>query len=200
MNGNPESEPRRDREANLAYGTSNELDRAVRDDINAITTDSLLTARDAANELTRAIEQADAAPLALAEIRDTIDRLASQADQPFAELEGLLAAPATAGLALERDLLAELLKDGVAGQQVLKRGLLFCKHRRYAEAIEWWTLHRRGLDPTTSGQHLLLLIMEAMTLFWACEPLRAEVVRDQVRVHPMFAKIRARLGNPSHSK
>ncbi len=154
MNSDPNPEPLRDREANLAFSTSHELERAVWDDINAITADSLLTHRDAADELTRAIEQADAAPLALAEIRDTLDRLAEQTSSPLSELESLLAAPATESLALERGLLAELLRDGAVGQQVIKRGLLFCKHRRYADAIEWWTLNRRGLGHS-GNRHLL---------------------------------------------
>jgi hypothetical protein len=195
-NPNPEPEPRRQREANLALGTSNELERAVRDDIDAIRADSLLTQLDAADELTRAIEQSDAAPLAFTEIRDTIDRLAKQVDSSFSELEGLLAAPATSSLALERGLLAELLKEGAEGQQILKRGLLFCKHKRYSDAIEWWTLHRRGLDQQTSGQHLLLLVMESLTLLWAAEPRRAEMVRDQVRAHPLFKVVSARLTEP----
>jgi hypothetical protein len=190
-------EPRRDREADLTYGTSHELERAVRDDINSITADSLLTQRDAADELTRAIEQADAAPLALAEIRDTIDRLTVQTSSPFSELESLLAAPATEGLALERGLVAELLRDGAVGQQILKRGLLFCKHRRYSDAIEWWTLQRRGLDPQTSSQHLLLLIMESLTLLWASDARRAEIMRDQVKAHPLFKAVSARLANQS---
>jgi hypothetical protein len=192
----PEPKPRRDREANLAFGASNDLDRAVRDDLNAIMGDSLLTLRDAADEITRAIEQADVAPLALAEIRDTIDRLSSQTDSPFAELESLLAAPATNGLALERGLLAELLTEGAEGQQILKRGLLFCKHRRYPEAIEWWRLQRRGLDPRTSRLHLLLLIMESLTHLWASDPRQAEFVRNQVKAHPLFKTVRGQQTEP----
>ena len=159
------------------------LDRAVRADLDKIRFDALLAHQDASTDLTRAIEDSVRAPLAVAEISGVLDRLESPV---FTELAGLLDSTEASGLQMEKHLLKELLNEGAGGQAILKRGLTFVKHKRFKEAVEWWTLNRRNLDAATSRLHLFLLIMESLTHFWAGDHERAAATRDQVRAHKLF--------------
>ena len=181
----PEPEPRPARESNLAADTSGALDRAVQHDLQRIRVESLLARQDSAQELTRALDASLAEPLALDEISRGLDRLEGQTVPSFSELEGLLAAPETTGLTMERNLLTELMKDGGEAQSILRKGLVFLKHRRYPEALEWWSLHRRGLDRESSRLALLLLVMETLTHLWSGHPEQAAAVRSRVAAHPL---------------
>jgi hypothetical protein len=186
----PEPKPRPAPEANLAAGTSGALDRIVEQDLQRIRAESLLARQDSAQELTRALDASLAEPLAMDEITRGLDRLEGQTVPSFAELEGLLAAPETTGLTMERNLLAELMKDGGEAQSILKKGLVFLKHRRYAEALEWWSLHRQGLDAESSRLALLLLVMETLTHLWSGHPDRAAASRRMVAAHPLARQIK----------
>jgi hypothetical protein len=187
---NPEDEPKPARDANLVADASGMLDRAVQQDLQRIRAESLLARQDSAQELTRALDASLAEPLVLNEIAMWLDRPGAQAVPTFSELEGLLAAPETSGLTMERSLLAELMKDGGETQSILKKGLVFLKHRRYPEALEWWTLHRQSLDQSTSRLALLLLVMETLTHIWSGNLERAAAVRAQVTAHPLFRQIK----------
>jgi hypothetical protein len=180
----PEDRPR------LVAGTAGAggLDRAVREDLESIRAESLLARQDAVADLTKEIEQSIGAPLALSEITRAIDRLEGVSLPSFSELEQLVATPDTSRLTLEGNYLADLMEGGPQARAILKSGLLFLKHRRYAEAIEWWTLQRRDLDSKTNRLYLLLLIMEALTHLWAGDTERAAVVQAMVRAHPLSAR------------
>ncbi len=190
MSPDPESPPAR--EANLIADTSASLDRIVQQDLQRIRAESLLARQDSAQELTRALDASLAEPLALNEITRSLDRLEGQALPSFSELEGLLAAPEMTALTLERNLLAELIRDGGSTQSILKKGLVFLKHRRFPEALEWWSLNRQGLDPVSSRLALLLLVMETLTHLWSGHPERAAVARAQINAHPLFKQLQPR--------
>jgi hypothetical protein len=187
---NPENDPKPARDANLVADTSGMLDRAVRQDLQRIRAESLLARQDSAQELTRSLDASLAEPLVLGEISMGLERLEAQAVPSFSELEGLLAAPETTGLTMERNLLAELMRDGGETRSILRKGLVFLKHRRYPEAIEWWTLHRRGLDQASSRPALLLLVMETLTHIWSGHLDRAAAARSQVTAHPLFRQLK----------
>ena len=174
------------REANLSLDTNGAIDRAVREDLERIRAESRLAREDSAQGLTRALEEALSEPLALSDIDRGLDRLEGKSLPSYSELESLLAAPELHNLGMERNLLAELMGEAGETQAILKRGIVFLKHRRFAEALEWWTLHRNGLDPNSSRLSLLLLVMEALTHFWSGHPERAAQVRLQVMSHPLF--------------
>ena len=169
-------------------GRSGGLDRAVLDDLATIRAQGLLAHQDASAELAGEIERSLAAPLALSEINGALDRLDGLTLPSFAELEQLVTSTDSASMAIEGNLLARLLEDGGQARSILKSGLALLKHHRYREAIEWWTLNRRGLNPATSRLHLLVLIMESLTHLWAGDPDRAATVRAQIRVHPLMPK------------
>jgi hypothetical protein len=188
MSTEPESQSPRD--ANLVSDASGGLDRAVQQDLQRIRTESLLARQDSAQELTRALDASLAEPLVLSEITRGLDKLEGHALPSFSELESLLAAPETTGLSMERDLLADLIKDGGEAQSILKKGLLFIKHRRYAEALEWWGIHRQGLDSSSSRLALLLMVMETLTHLWSGHPEKAASVRNQVMAHSLVRRMR----------
>jgi hypothetical protein len=187
---NKDPAPRPNREGNLTFDASGAIDRAVQQDLERIRAESLLARQDSAQELTRALDASLAEPLALSELNAGLDRLESPGLPSFSELEALMAAPESSGLSMERNLLADLIRDGGETQAILKKGLVFVKHRRFAEANEWWALNRQNLDPSSSRLSLLLLVMETLTHLWAGQPDRAAVVRNQVKSHPLFHKHR----------
>jgi hypothetical protein len=188
MSNDPKPVPAR--EANLAFGTSGAIDRAVQQDLERILAESLLARQDSAQELTRALDASLAEPLALSELKGGLDRLENQGQPTLSELESLLAAPESAGLTMEKNLLADLMRDGGETQSILRKGLIFLRHRRFAEALEWWGLNRQGLDHASSRLSLLLLVMETLTHLWAGQPDRAAAARHQVTSHPLFQKHR----------
>jgi hypothetical protein len=187
---NTDHQRQSEREANLVFDTSGLLDRAVQEDLQRIRAESLLARQDSAQELTRALDASLAEPLVLSEITSHLDRLEGQTVPSYAELENLLAAPETRDLSMERNLLAQLMSEGGDTQGILKKGFVFLKHRRFAEALEWWTLHRQSLDPSSSRLSLLLLVMETLTHLWSGHAERAAAVRCQVTAHPLFPKHR----------
>ena len=187
---NKDSAPRPNREGNLTFDASGAIDRAVQQDLERIRAESLLARQDSAQELTRALDASLAEPLALSELNAGLDRLESPGLPSFSELEALMAAPESSGLSMERNLLADLIRDGGETQAILKKGLVFLKHRRFSEALEWWSLNRQSLDLSSSRLSLLLLVMETLTHLWAGQPDRAAVVRNQVKSHPLFHKHR----------
>ncbi len=159
------------------------LDRAIREDLERMRVNEILAREDASSTLMRAIEESVRQPLAVAEVTSVLDRLESPL---LAEFKGMLDGPASGGLQMEKHLLDELLREGTEGQLILKRGLAFLKHRRYGEALEWWSLNRRNLDASTSQLHLLLLLMESLTHLWAGDRERAEATRDKIRAHKLY--------------
>ncbi len=108
----------------------------------------------------------------------------------FSELEDLLVTREMAGFEVESNLLTDLLHEGVEVQVSLKKGLVFLRAKRYAQAIEWWSLNRAELDPRTSRLHLLLVIMECLTYFWAGDEDRMEASRDQLHAHPLYRQLK----------
>jgi hypothetical protein len=184
MSDDPQSRPVR--QGDLVADPSAAIERAVEQDLQRIRAEYLLARNDSANELARDLDAAATEPLTLGEITGSLDRLEGAVLPSWSELEGLLAAPETAGLSMERSLLADLIKDGGDSVRIIKKGLVFLKHRRYPEALEWWTLNRQGLDPTTSRLSLLLLVMETLTHLWSGHPERAAAVRSQVMAHRLF--------------
>ena len=144
--------------------------------------------------LTRALEQDLAGPLAPAELEAALARGADAAAPSVGQLEGLLALADTGSAAVELDgiTLGALLDRDAAVATILRRGLAFLKRGKFAEAAEWWSLHRSQLDPTKQRLDLLLLLLEAFTHTLAGDHARAAAVRAQIRKHPLYLKLRAR--------
>jgi hypothetical protein len=160
------------------------LDRVVSEDLDRFLLESAVARQDAAAELTR--ELMSSASLELGDATAALERLEGAAVPSMSELENLLSSPEAEGLRIDANLLTDLLREGVEGQTVLKRGLAFLKHRKYPLALEWWALNRAALDPGGSKLYLLLLIMEALTHQFAGDKERAAACQAKVFAHPLF--------------
>jgi hypothetical protein len=141
-------------------------------------TDDLLT-----RELAEQLEE----PLTLAELRPMLVR--DEAKLPDLDrLETLLTRDVDAQL--DGITLSSLLDRGGKDTKILQRGLVFLRKQRYTEALEWWSLHREGLDATEERLSLLLLLMEAFTHELAGDEARAAKVRERIRAQPIVQRLR----------
>ena len=164
--------------------------RGIESGIARLMTDSMLAREEAAEMLMLERELEVAGALAPSELGAALARMAD-ADPSLDELEGLLARDAD-DIAMDGIALATLVDRGGDDVTVLKRGLLFLKHRRFAEAAEWWTLQRQALDPSRRRFELLMLLMEAFTHTLASDPDAAARTKKRIREHPEYALLKAK--------
>lgn len=159
-------------------GPEDRLDRMV--------TENLLARSDAGIEdlLSRDL----AGPLSPGDLRDALVRVDARTDPTVAELEGSLSLDAA--IALDGITLAELVDGRGDDLKIVKRGLTFLKARRWAEALEWWSLHRERLEPSRDRLGLLLLLMEGFTHRLAGDPRRAADVHARIVAHPVYRRMR----------
>ena len=159
----------------LARSTDdNRLDRIV--------TENLLARSDAGIEDLLARDLAG--PLSPGDLRDALVRVDERNDPSVADLENSLSLESA--LSLDGITLADLVDKSGSDLKIIKRGLTFLKNRRYAEALEWWTLHRENLSPTQDRLGLLLLLMEGFTHRLAGDHRRAA----DVNAHPLYRRMR----------
>ena len=129
-----------------------------------------------------------AGPLSPGDLRDALVRVDARTDPTVAELEGSLTLDSA--LALDGITLAELVDKSGDDMKIIKRGLTFLRKRMFAEALEWWTLHREKLDPAKERLGLLLLLMEGFTHRLAGDNRRAADVHARINAHPLFRRMR----------
>ena len=129
-----------------------------------------------------------AGPLSPGDLRDALVRVDARTDPTVAELEGSLTLDSA--LALDGITLAELVDKSGDDMKIIKRGLTFLRKRMFAEALEWWTLHREKLDPSKERLALLLLLMEGFTHRLAGDHRRAADVHARIHAHPLFRRMR----------
>jgi hypothetical protein len=153
------------------------LDRAL--------VDSLLARSDAGLEALLARD--GGGPLAIGELRDAVARV-DRGDPSVAELERSL--DQAAATSLDGIALSELVDSRGADAKLVRRGLVLLRNRRWAEALEWWSLHREALDPSRDRLELLLLLLEAFTHRLAGDAGRAIEVRARIAAHPLYRKLR----------
>ena len=162
------------------------LERTLREDLDRFRLESAIARQDASAELMRDLQQS--ASIDLGDVATAINRLEGSTIPSFGDLENLLSSKEADIFQLEGKLLSDLLREGIEGQSVLSKGIVFLKHRRYASAIEWWVLNRRGLIPEKSKLHLLLLIMEAMTHNWSGDKASALAIQSKISAHPLYRR------------
>ncbi|MBL0216055.1 MAG: zinc ribbon domain-containing protein [Myxococcales bacterium] len=159
-------------------GDDNRLDRIV--------TENLLARSDAGIEDLLARDLAG--PLSPGDLRDALVRVDERNDPSVADLENSLALESA--IAVDGITLADLIDKSGSDLKIIKRGLTFLKNRRWAEALEWWTLHRENLSPTQERLSLLLLLMEGFTHRLAGDHRRAADVHARIVAHPLFRRMR----------
>ncbi len=129
-----------------------------------------------------------AGPLSPGDLRDALVRVDARTDPTVAELENSLTLESA--LRLDGISLAELVDKSGDDMKIIKRGLTFLRKKMFAEALEWWTLHREKLDPSKERLGLLLLLMEGFTHRLAGDNRRAADVNARIQAHPLFRRMR----------
>jgi hypothetical protein len=163
--------------------------RGLEDGLARILTESYLAKEIPLDVLSGAGPGADegAGFLAPSELR-AVARI-EDAEPGLADLEAALARDLPA-VAIEGIQLSRLVDRSGDDVKVIKRGLLFVKSGKYAEAIEWWALQRERLDATRGRSQLLFLLMEAFTCSLAKDGEGARDAKRRIREHPLFAELR----------
>jgi hypothetical protein len=163
--GDASSQPNPDIERRLArLSTEHDLETRMRMDIDSFLNDKLLARDDPGAALVRKVHAiAELGLPAPSEIDAALSRQESAALQSTQNIEQLFLLDRLGDIAVEGVLLNELLnRDGASGEErlILKRGMLLLKHRKYAEAAEWWRLNRPP-DTLTDRRlfHLLTLLL-----------------------------------------
>jgi hypothetical protein len=156
------------------------------DRLDRIVTENLLARSDASIEDLLARDLAG--PLSPGDLRDALVRVDERLDPSVAELEGALTLESA--IALDGITLADLVDKSGSDMKIVKRGLTFLKAKRFAEALEWWSLQRENLSPSQDRLGLLLLLMEAFTHRLAGDPRRASEVHARIVAHPIYKRMR----------
>ena len=156
------------------------------DRLDRIVTENLLARSDAGIEDLLARDLAG--PLSPGDLRDALVRVDQRNDPSLADLENSLALESA--IAVDGITLAELIDKGGNDLKIIKRGLVFLKKQRWAEALEWWTLNRENLSPAQENLSLLLLLMEGFTHRLAGDHRRAADVHARIAQHPVYRRMR----------
>jgi hypothetical protein len=156
------------------------------DRLDRIVTENLLARSDAGIEDLLARDLAG--PLSPGDLRDALVRVDARNDPSLADLENSLALESA--IAVDGITLADLIDKGGNDLKIIKRGLVFLKKQRWAEALEWWTLNRENLSPAQENLSLLLLLMEGFTHRLAGDHRRAADVHARIAQHPVYRRMR----------
>lgn len=163
------------------------LDREVSNHLARSISASLLERVDNLNNLDYEIERKTINSLTTKDLADAISNLEGKITFDLDKLEKCLDFYPEK-VALEGFKIAGLLNEKGNDLEILKKGLVFLKHKKYAEAVEWWTLNRQRLDTEQQKLQFLLLIMEVFTYTLACDELKADQVRQKIFNHPLYKK------------
>jgi hypothetical protein len=172
----------------LSAGIESGLARGAREDLERVRAEALLARQDSAAALTRDLCELSSGAPSPSEIDGMLDRWEGAGLPSLTDLEQLVASGGSGTLAIEGVALGELLEHGVDGRELLRKGMVFLRNGRHREALEWWTLNRQRLEDQNAVD-LLLLIMEMLTWMLMGDYKRAADVRQQVRLHPCFARL-----------
>lgn len=156
------------------------------DRLDRIVTENLLARSDAGIEDLLARDLAG--PLSPGDLRDALVRVDERTDPSVADLESSLTLQSA--IAVDGITLADLIDKSGSDLKIIKRGLTFLKNRKWAEALEWWTLHRESLTPAQDRLALLLLLMEGFTHRLAGDHRRAADVHARIVAHPLYRRMR----------
>jgi hypothetical protein len=169
-------------------------DGAIEGGLARVMTDTLL-AKDETAELKMLEGELEiAGPLAPAELGAALLARAAEVDPSLDDLEGLLARDA-GDVAMDGIQLASLLDRNSDDVKTIRRGLVLLKHHRFADAREYWRLHRQGIDPQSPGRRrfdLLLLLMEAFTHGLSGDLDAAAQTRRKIREHPEYLLLKSK--------
>ncbi len=161
------------------------LDRVVSNHLARSISSSLLERVDNLNNLDDEIERKAINSLTTNDLHGAITQLKSESTIALDKLEGLLDLNPDS-ITLHGITLSGLLDSSGNDVNILKKGIVFLKHRKYDEAVEWWTINRQRLDSKQKKLQFVLLIMEALTYSLSGDELKAEQMRKKIRSHYLY--------------
>ena len=139
----------------------------MRADLHRVWADGLLSQVDAGSALARDFQAMAELHLPLpAEIDQALGRVEAEAGISAEKIEEMLSLDRVGDITVAGLRLNELLDrsgEGVREREMLRRGLMFLKRQRYAEAAEWWSLHRPASVELNRRLYLLLTLLLALT-------------------------------------
>ncbi len=170
-------------------GNKAALDKDFSQSLARVMSKSLLEKADALDNFSSEIERITQNSLTTADIQEAITHINEVSTPNLVELEKMLSLDAQ-HVTLEGIKLSELLDGKADDKDILRKGLLFLKHRKYAEAVEWWTINRQKLDTSRQRLQFVLLIMEAFTYILSGDKHKVNTLRQQIRHHALYERYR----------
>lgn len=161
----------------------------IRADLDRVFTENLLGQTDVGEALAKDMAVANLSLPAPSEIDQVFNRLQVEAVPSRKEIEQLLSLDQIGDIAVEGMRLNELLDNGITGaeeRKMIKRGIIFLKRKKYAEAAEWWLLNRPEDDLTNSRLHLLLTLFLTLTYKLSGNEMAANSSLLQARSNRLF--------------
>jgi hypothetical protein len=163
------------------------LDRVVSERLARSISSSLLERADTLSRISDEIERKTINSLTTNDLQGAITHLKKESTLDLVELEKTLELN-PGNITLEGINLAGLLNGKGNDLEILKKGLVFLKHRKYTEAIDWWTLNRQRIDSRQQKLQFILFIMEAFTYALSGDKAKAELIRKKIHNHYLYEK------------
>jgi hypothetical protein len=139
--------------------------------------------------LTRVMERDIGGSLALAELGGELMRADVERGPSLDALDALVAGQG-GGAEIEGIVLTRLFDRSGDDVRVLKRGLAFMRHKKWAEASEWWSLQREAHAERPRFE-LLVRLFELWTYDLSGQRALAEQTRELIRQHPVAREMQA---------
>jgi len=185
--------PSEERPGRLAHRQLGDLDRQVQLDLERLRQETKLAHSDAVEFLIQKMDTGeDRAP-------DPHELPGLSNELGITDIQEILASHQVETPALAGDLVREVFQGGGRWRDVVRKGMIFLKHRRYREAAEWWCLQRRELGPTDQRLDLLFLLLEMFAARLTGDVGHAERLEALVANHPMRQGVR-RLSKPGQDR
>lgn len=169
------------------------LTRKIDDEVSREMVDGLLTRAEPLNNLIR--EESLSSALETSELQGLLDRVGGVSGPVDDGLARLLPEELSS-ISIDGLSLAKLIDPSSGDLRALKTGFTLVRHRRYAEASEYWNLQRQRAEADVTKERLvfLLLVLDAFTWRLAGDRERLRVALERVNAHPYRQRLRGTSG------
>jgi hypothetical protein len=120
-------------------------------------------------------------------IQDALHEIMKINEDDLSKLDHLLTSKSD-NLSIKGISLSGLLSSNTEEGEILKKGVIFLKHRRYSEAIEWWSINRQHISRLNVKFEFLLLIMESFSYSLKGDIENASRINHSISEHSLFEK------------
>lgn len=174
--------------AGISYrGGQLSLDKAIAKSLTEQRSNNLLAKADSIDKLSSGFEKKGLSMLRPNDLENAINNIEKNNTTSLEDLESFLSL-GSSQLSIEGVKLTSLLEGNMDLMDMLKKGLLFLKYKKYREAVTWWALHREKLDPAKDKARLLLLLLEAFTYQKVGDIDELKRIRAKIKNNPTYMK------------